>query len=423
MLVLEHGKPMIFGKDRDKGIRLDGPAPGGRDHRRERRDRGGPARPRREGRGAVPRADAVAHVLAGLPGPGRRPARRSTGRPTTSSSRTRSRRPSPERGGRPRRRRSTAARPGPSSRTDGGADERWICPVCGFENLTGAEVCDNCGADLAGTGIPQPALTFHGRLARRAPRRARRAPAVDGQPGRRRVDVAIAKMHEAEVDCVLVTVDDRLVGIFTDRDAVVKAAGKRLDAFKVRDFMTPDPVVLRHDDPIAIAIHKMAVGGFRHIPIIEAGGRPASSPPATSSTTSRRRSTDRADRHPRRRPDLGDASGRSRPWRGRRGPVAVRSLAALEAAAARRRRRRRRPDRPRLRRDRRADRRGPRGRAVRSSPSASTTTSSCDGELSLRAPSRVHPYRRLFEDGPRQHRRVAGSTAARSARPPATMTR
>ena len=37
--------------------------------------------------------------------------------------------------------------------------------------------------------------------------------------------------------------------------------------------MTPDPVVLRHDDPIAIAIHKMAVGGFRHIPIIE-DGRP-----------------------------------------------------------------------------------------------------------------------------------------------------
>ncbi len=35
--------------------------------------------------------------------------------------------------------------------------------------------------------------------------------------------------------------------------------------------MTPDPVVLRHDDPIAVAIHKMAVGGFRHIPIVENG--------------------------------------------------------------------------------------------------------------------------------------------------------
>ena len=38
------------------------------------------------------------------------------------------------------------------------------CPVCGFENLTGAEVCDNCGADLTFTGRPQPTLSFHGRL-------------------------------------------------------------------------------------------------------------------------------------------------------------------------------------------------------------------------------------------------------------------
>jgi CBS domain-containing protein len=118
------------------------------------------------------------------------------------------------------------------------------CPVCGYDNLIGAEVCDNCGADLAGYDVPQDTTTFHGRL-----------------------------MGEAEADCVLVTHDGRLVGIFTDRDAVVKAAGRRLSTFHVGDFMTPDPVVLRHDDPIAVAIHKMAVGGFRHIPIVE-DGRP-----------------------------------------------------------------------------------------------------------------------------------------------------
>ena len=39
-----------------------------------------------------------------------------------------------------------------------------LCPVCGFDNLTGAEVCDNCGADLAGSDVPQPAMSFHGRL-------------------------------------------------------------------------------------------------------------------------------------------------------------------------------------------------------------------------------------------------------------------
>ena len=35
--------------------------------------------------------------------------------------------------------------------------------------------------------------------------------------------------------------------------------------------MTPDPVVLRGDDTIAVAIHKMAMGGFRHIPLVSGG--------------------------------------------------------------------------------------------------------------------------------------------------------
>jgi CBS domain-containing protein len=146
------------------------------------------------------------------------------------------------------------------------------CPVCGFENLTGTEVCDNCGADLAGQDVPQPAMSFHGRLLGEHLDELGAPPPLTLGPDTA-VDVAIARMHDAEADCVLVTEGDRLVGIFTDRDAVVKVAGKRLDGMRVREVMTPDPVVLRHDDPIAIAIHKMAVGGFRHIPIIE-DGRP-----------------------------------------------------------------------------------------------------------------------------------------------------
>ena len=39
----------------------------------------------------------------------------------------------------------------------------------------------------------------------------------------------------------------------------------------IGEVMTHDPVILRSGDPVAVAIHKMAVGGFRHIPIIEDG--------------------------------------------------------------------------------------------------------------------------------------------------------
>jgi CBS domain-containing protein len=146
------------------------------------------------------------------------------------------------------------------------------CPVCGYDNLIGTEVCDNCGADLAGSDVPQATTTFQGRLlGEHLDELGAPAPLTLGPDTP--VEVAITRMHDAGADCVLVTVDDRLVGIFTDRDAVVKVAGKPLDGLHIREFMTPDPVVLRHDDPIAIAIHKMAVGGFRHIPIIE-NGRP-----------------------------------------------------------------------------------------------------------------------------------------------------
>jgi CBS domain-containing protein len=146
------------------------------------------------------------------------------------------------------------------------------CPSCGFDNLVGADTCDNCGADLAGHDVPQPTVSFHGQLLGEHLDDLGAPPPIEVSPDTP-LDVAIAKMHATDTDCVLVMADERLVGIFTDRDAVVKAAGKRLDSFHVRDFMTADPVVLRHDDPIAVAIHKMAVGGFRHIPILE-NGRP-----------------------------------------------------------------------------------------------------------------------------------------------------
>jgi CBS domain-containing protein len=146
------------------------------------------------------------------------------------------------------------------------------CPVCGFDNLTGTEVCDNCGADLAGHDTPQPALSFHGRLLGEHLDELGAPPPLTVDP-ETPVSVAIARMQDSESDCVLVTVDGRLVGIFTDRDAVLKVAGLERQARPISTLMTRDPVVLRHDETIAVAINKMAVGGFRHIPIVE-DGRP-----------------------------------------------------------------------------------------------------------------------------------------------------
>ncbi len=73
---------------------------------------------------------------------------------------------------------------------------------------------------------------------------------------------------------VVVDADRRPVGIFTEADVLFKVAVQveDLDAQPVSAFMTPDPDVLRADMPIAHALHLMAVHHYRHVPIVDAAG-------------------------------------------------------------------------------------------------------------------------------------------------------
>ena len=145
-----------------------------------------------------------------------------------------------------------------------------ICPVCQWRNYVGEDICENCGADLRATDIPEPATSFQGKLLG-AHLDELGAPEPETIDADAPVGDAIARMQREGLDCLLVTHDGALVGIFTDRDAVLKVAGRAADRRPVSELMTPDPVVLRRDDPIAVAINKMAVGGFRHVPIVDAG--------------------------------------------------------------------------------------------------------------------------------------------------------
>jgi signal-transduction protein with cAMP-binding, CBS, and nucleotidyltransferase domain len=146
------------------------------------------------------------------------------------------------------------------------------CPQCGFDNLMGSDICDNCGADLAGRDTPDPATSYQGPLLGEHLHDLDIATPQVVDAGTSTSD-AVRLMHEHATDCLLVVDAGRLVGIFTDRDAVLKVAGRTADARPLAEVMTRDPVVLRHDDTVAVAINKMAVGGFRHIPIVE-DGRP-----------------------------------------------------------------------------------------------------------------------------------------------------
>ncbi len=145
-----------------------------------------------------------------------------------------------------------------------------ICPVCHYENLQGLDNCENCGADLRTADIPQPGNAFELLLVD--------VPLAELEP-RQPVTIAagetaaaaVRRMQDEQIGCVLVVDGERLVGVFTEHDALLKLAGTPMDGVTVDEVMTPDPVVLRHQDNVAVAIHKMAVGGFRHIPLVEDG--------------------------------------------------------------------------------------------------------------------------------------------------------
>jgi CBS domain-containing protein len=84
---------------------------------------------------------------------------------------------------------------------------------------------------------------------------------------------AVQMMREYHVGCVLAVEHDRLVGILTERDLLLKLEASDFSR-PVRDLMTPDPETLQPDDPIVYALHRMAVGGYRHVPLVDDTGRP-----------------------------------------------------------------------------------------------------------------------------------------------------
>jgi CBS domain-containing protein len=88
------------------------------------------------------------------------------------------------------------------------------------------------------------------------------------------VSRAFDEMSREAYDCVLVTRDGALAGIFTSRDFVNRVAALRVDPGAVRlgEVMTPDPRTLRPRDPIVFAINWMAVEGFRNVPIVDDAG-------------------------------------------------------------------------------------------------------------------------------------------------------
>jgi CBS domain-containing protein len=148
-----------------------------------------------------------------------------------------------------------------------------ICPTCAYDNLPGAEECCRCQQDL--TQLDQPTAGNH------VERSLMEDPVSLLQPSKpitiaptATVREAIRTMLARDIGALLV-VDEagKLLGIFSERDLLTKVAGLEQphDQLTMATFMTAHPEAVKSGDSLAFALHKMDIGGYRHMPVVQQG--------------------------------------------------------------------------------------------------------------------------------------------------------
>jgi len=87
------------------------------------------------------------------------------------------------------------------------------------------------------------------------------------------IGVMVAQ-HRAAV--VVVDGEGRLIGIFTERDVLIRVLGEGRDprTTALSAVMTGRPEALSPQDRICFAVNRMSTAGFRTIPLVDAEGRP-----------------------------------------------------------------------------------------------------------------------------------------------------
>jgi CBS domain-containing protein len=82
---------------------------------------------------------------------------------------------------------------------------------------------------------------------------------------------AARMMAYLRIGALMIVEDDKLVGIFSERDALTRVVAKELDpaVTTIDQVMTKDPITIAPDATIQQALDIMAERGFRHLPVVE----------------------------------------------------------------------------------------------------------------------------------------------------------
>ena len=150
-----------------------------------------------------------------------------------------------------------------------------VCPSCGYDNMEGADRCEECLTPLRQLDVPR---------ADGAVGLARSVMEDDlseldqeflGLSSNTSALDAIETMKQLRVGCALVIDDGKLVGIFTERDVLRKLALSSRDPHDtpVRDLMTTPVELATVATGPGEALATMIDRHFRHLPIVDPDGR------------------------------------------------------------------------------------------------------------------------------------------------------
>lgn len=94
-------------------------------------------------------------------------------------------------------------------------------------------------------------------------------------PPHTKIQDAMRIMADEDIACLMVEDKGLLVGVFSERDVLNRIAEdfKTMKDQPIRVVMTRDPVYIHDTDTPAQALNLMAIGGFRHIPILDVDDR------------------------------------------------------------------------------------------------------------------------------------------------------
>ena len=101
---------------------------------------------------------------------------------------------------------------------------------------------------------------------------------IEGQepitaPAATTVREAARLMKERNIGALMVVEEDRLVGVFTERDALFRVLAGGLDAAETQlaQVMTPNPQTIAPTNGFTVALQMMHDGRYRHLPVVEDG--------------------------------------------------------------------------------------------------------------------------------------------------------